>query len=280
MSNTTITAGYQVMARTYDVFLNHHREWFEQTRATILAEILPNAKTVCDIGCGTGHTAISIAKQANKVFALDASSAMCDLARANAEKANVPISVFQADVRNFQLPEPADIVLAEFDVLNHIDAKSSLAAVAESVNRALVTGGYFYFDVNTNKVFQTLWPQMKGFAEHEGTVFVPHGGYDAEQDKGWCVADYFIREGDHWRRESERVEQVWWTTEEIQKTFEQAGFKIVRVADAFEMKLNGKGMIPPGFIVFYLLQKIGPVPEAIPEITIPIEEPGHDGKSV
>jgi SAM-dependent methyltransferase len=259
------TAGYHVMARTYDMFLSDHREWFQQIRTSVLADILPNAKTVCDIGCGTGHTAISIAKQATKVFALDVSSTMCRLARANAKKANARISVIQADMRSFQLPEPADVVLAEFDVLNHLEAKSSLATVAESVNRALVPGGYFYFDVNTSKVFQTLWPQMKGFAEQEDIVFVPHGGYDAERDKGWVVAEYFIRDGSRWRRENERVEQVWWTQEEIQKTFEQAGFRIVRVVDANEMKLNGRGMIPPGFIVFYLVQKIGsgePVPAA------------------
>ncbi|HVG91243.1 MAG TPA: hypothetical protein VNB54_07105, partial [Alphaproteobacteria bacterium] len=136
--------------------------------------------------------------------------------------------------------------------------KSSLAAVAESVNRALVDGGYFYFDVNSNKVFQTLWPQVKGFSEQEDTVFVPHGGYDAERDKGWFVAEYFIRDGSHWRRVNERFEQVWWTQEEIKNTLEQAGLKIVRVTDANEMKLNGKGVIPPGFIVFYLAQKTGP----------------------
>jgi ubiquinone/menaquinone biosynthesis C-methylase UbiE len=259
MNSTTITAGYDVIARTYDVFLNGHREWFEQIRASILADILPKARTVCDIGCGTGHTAISIANQATKVFALDASAEMCRQAQANAQKANVQISVIQTDMRSFRLPEPADIVLAEFDVLNHLDDKSSLATVAKNVNRALVPEGYFYFDVNTSKVFQMAWPQMKAFSEQEDTVFVPHGGYDAERDKGWFVAEYFIRDGRSWRRVNERVEQVWWTQEEIQNTLEQAGFRIVRVVDSNEVKLNGKGVLPPGFVVFYLAQKIGSV---------------------
>jgi len=245
------------MADTYDLFFTSHREWFQQMRTTMLSDILAAARTVCDVGCGTGHTAITIAKQGPKVFAVDVSSKMCTLARANAQKANVPVSVIQADMRSFQLPEPADIVLAEYDVLNHLDAKSSLATVAESVNRALVEGGYFYFDVNSNKVFQSLWPQVR-FTEQDDTVFIPHGGYDAERDKGWFVAEYFIRDGSHWRRVNERFEQVWWTPEEIKTTFEQAGFKMVRVTDANEMKLNGKGVIPTGFIVFYLVQKTGP----------------------
>lgn len=256
MSKATTTAGYHVMARTYDMFFTSHREWFQQIRASILVDILPTARTVCDVGCGTGYTAISMAKQDTKVFAVDVSSTMCTLARANAKKAKVPISVIQADMQSFRLPKPADIVLAEYDVLNHLDAKSSLGLVAESVNRALVAEGYFYFDVNTSKVFKIIWPQVKGFSEQEDTVFVPHGGYDAERDKGWFVAEYFIRDGRRWRRVSERFEQVWWTQEEIQKTFEQAGFRIVRVVDASEMKLNGKGVIPPGYIVFYLAQKI------------------------
>ena len=260
MSSTTTTAGYQVIARTYDMFLSGHREWFQQIRASILADILPSAKTVCDVGCGTGHTAISIAKQATtKIFAVDVSSEMCKQARANAKKADVRISVMQADMRNFQLPEPADLVLAEFDVLNHLDDKSSLATVAENVNRALGPEGYFYFDVNTNKIFQTAWPQMKAFSEQDDTIFVPRGGYDAERDKGWFVAEYFIRDGRRWRRVNERFEQVWWTPEEIRSTLEQTGFRIVRVVDSNEIKLNGKGVLPPGFVVFYLAQKISDV---------------------
>jgi ubiquinone/menaquinone biosynthesis C-methylase UbiE len=257
MNNTTVAAGYDVVARTYDMFFTSHREWFQQIRTSILADILPNAKVVCDLGCGTGYTAINIAKESTEVFALDASFEMCRLARENAREAGVQLSVIQADMRTFQLPKPVDVVLAEFDVLNHLDAKSSLTAVAESVSRALVPGGYFYFDVNTCKVFQTAWPQVKGFAEQGDTVFVPHGGYDAERDKGWLVAEYFIRDGHRWRRVSERIEQVWWMQEEIQKTFEQAGFRIVRVVDASEMKLNGRGVVPPGFVVFYLAQKLG-----------------------
>jgi SAM-dependent methyltransferase len=257
--NSTTAAGYQLIADTYDLFFTSHREWFQQIRASILADILPNARTVCDIGCGTGHTAINLAKQATKVFAIDVSSEMCKQARANAKKADAQISVIQADMRSFRLPEPVDIVLAEGDVLNHLETKSGLAAVAESANQALVPEGYFYFDVNTKKVFQTAWPQTKIFSEQGDTIFIPRGGYDAERDKGWFVAEYFIRDGRRWRRVNERFEQVWWTPEEIRSTLEQAGFRIVRVVDSNEVKLNGKGVLPPGFIVFYLAQKISDV---------------------
>jgi SAM-dependent methyltransferase len=263
-SNETYT-GYHVIANTYDTFFTAHREWYQQTRDSILAAILPNAKTVCDIGCGTGYTAINIAKEGRKVFAVDVSSTMCELARANAEKANVQISVVQADLQSFRLPEPADMVLAENAVLNHLETKLGLAAVADNISRALVPGGYFYFDANTRKIFQLAWAQWKGFAEQDGTVFVPHGGYDAARDKGWLVADYFIRDGQDWRRVSERFEHVWWTQEEIQNTFEQAGFRTVCVVDASEKELNGKRVLPPGFIMFYLFQKLGsnePAPTA------------------
>jgi ubiquinone/menaquinone biosynthesis C-methylase UbiE len=263
-SNETYT-GYHVIANTYDTFFTAHREWYQQTRESILDTILPNAKTVCDIGCGTGYTAISIAKQGSKVFAVDVSSTMCELARANAEKANVQISVIQADLQSFLLPEPADMVLAENAVLNHLEAKLSLASVADNIWRALVPGGHFYFDANTSKIFQTAWPQWKGFAEKDDTVFVPHGGYDEAREKGWLEADYFIRDGQGWRRVSERFEHVWWTQDEIQNIFEQAGFRTVRVVDAAERKLNGKGVLPPGFIMFYLFQKVGssePAPTA------------------
>jgi len=256
MSASPAKLGYHVMAQSYDVFFTSHREWFKQTRHNLLSDILPKAQSVCDIGCGTGYTAIDLASQGLKVFAADVSSTMCKLARDNSRRAQVPIHVLQSDMRSFKLPEKVDIVLAEFDVLNHLPEKSDLEIVAKTVRNALVPGGYFYFDVNTKKVFQTLWPQAY-FIEKQDMIFVPHGGYDPVRDKGWLISDYFIRDGNRWRRVSERLEEVCWEPDEIQATFERAGFSLLRTVDSTEMKLNGKIITQPGCIVFYLFQKVG-----------------------
>ncbi len=61
-------------------------------------------------------------------------------------------------MRAFRLTEPVDLVLCEFDALNHIPRKPDLARVASAVARALRPGGHFYFDVNNRLAFETIWP--------------------------------------------------------------------------------------------------------------------------
>jgi SAM-dependent methyltransferase len=64
----------------------------------------------------------------------------------------------RGDMRNFRLPERGDLVLCEFDALNHVPRKEDLARVANSVSRALRPGGHFFFDVNNRLAFEKFWP--------------------------------------------------------------------------------------------------------------------------
>jgi SAM-dependent methyltransferase len=246
--------GYHLMGSYYDVFFTDHLEWFDEVRKDMLGEVLPKAKSVCDVGCGTGSTALSFASKGIRTFALDISSTMCDIAKSKAKKAKVSMNVICGDMRNFQLPEEVDLVLSEFDSINHVAKKSELGSVLESVHRALAPGGHFMFDVNGANVYRYMWPRARLF-EKRGVVFICHGGWDDKRNKAFMDTDFFVQNGKNWTRHSERVEQVCWTPEEVQRAVELAGFTLVRSTDAAELKLNDKPMVPPGFITFYVVRK-------------------------
>ena len=244
---------YRWLADYYDLFFTNHYDWFDAARSTILGGILPQVESACDLCCGTGTTALALARKGISMCGVDLSPAMCRLARRKAAQARLPLPVIQADMRAFRLAEPVGLVLCEYDALNHVGREEDLARVARAVARALRPGGWFYFDVNNRAAFQKIWSKGVSFAEKRGVSLIMHGGYDSSNDRGWTDADWFIRRGRLWSRHREHIEQVAWTAAEIRRTLRAAGFVSLRAWDAARFRPG----ITPGCRTFYLARKAG-----------------------
>ncbi|MGD0228353.1 MAG: class I SAM-dependent methyltransferase [Terriglobia bacterium] len=244
---------YKLLARYYDQFFTFHLEWYRHARRRLLNEILPKVRAACDLACGTGSTAVEMARRRIKVYGIDLSPTMCRLARAKARRAGANVTIIPGDMRTFRLPEPVDLITCEFDALNHVPRKSDLARVANTVARALRPGGYFYFDVNNRLAFQKIWSGMS-WIEKPGVVMATRGGYDQRRDKGWTDVEWFIRQKGGWRRSRERVEQVAWTRAEVRETLSAAGFRHIRGLDAVALFPSHPG-IRPRCRTFYVAQK-------------------------
>src|SRR5271166_763315 len=156
-ARTAAVKGYQGLAKFYDDFFSPFHVPLDKARAKVLGPILRRVRTVCDLGSGTGTTALSLASTGIKVYAVDLSPGMCGIARRKARQAQLPLHVLQADMRGFRLPETVDLIVCEGDALNHIPKSSDLRRVVESAFRALCPGGYFFFDVNNRLGFQRYW---------------------------------------------------------------------------------------------------------------------------
>lgn len=250
MAGTQAKRPYRWLAEYYDEFFTFHLPWYEAARRRVLGRILPHLESACDLACGTGTTAVRLAGMGVKTLAVDLSPAMCRLARQKAQRAGVPLRVLRADMRSFRLPEPVDLVLCEFDALNHVPRKADLARVAGAVACALRPGGHFYFDVNNRLAFEKIWPGA-WWIEKPGVALVMQGGYDRRHDKGWTNVEWFFREGSCWRRRHERIEQVCWTPAEIRHVLGEAGFDQLRAWDATPFFKNDP-KIRPGCRTFYL----------------------------
>jgi SAM-dependent methyltransferase len=253
MTKTSTPQTYTLLARYYGQFFTFHLEWHRQARRRLLGEILPHVRTACDLACGTGTTALELARRGIKVYGVDLSPTMCRLARAKVRRADANVTIIRGDMRAFRLPEPVDLVTCEFDALNHVPRKSDLLRVANAVARVLRPGGYFYFDVNNRLAFQKIWPGM-GWFEKPGVVMLLRGGYDQHRDRGWEDVEWFIRRKGCWRRFRERVEQVAWTRTEMLETLRAAGFRRIRARDAVAF-FRGDRRIRPGCRTFYVAQR-------------------------
>lgn len=222
---------YQCLAKYYDQLFLPFRSPIDAAREHLLREILPHVQTACDLACGTGTTALMLAGRGVRVYAVDLSAQMCRLTREKAARANRPLRVLRADMRSFRLPEQVDLVLCEYDAVNHISHKADLLKVARSVHRALRPGGYFFFDVNNARSFRKYWTGNV-WMEKPGLAVVMRNGHTPQLDRAWCDIEIFVREGKHWQRHRERVEEICWSSAEIKKIFHEADFHSVRGFDA------------------------------------------------
>ena len=249
---------YYWLEKYYDRVFSFAPLWGAPARHEILEPLLPRVQSACDLACGTGSTALALTARGIRMYAVDLSPGMCRAAREKARRSALALRVLRADMRDFRLPEPVDLVTCEFDSLNHVPHERDLARVAKSVARALRPGGHFYFDVNTTLAFQTMWPDTL-FIDSTDVALVMHGGYDAKRDRAWSDVEWFIRQGSLWQRRRERVVEVCWTDDEIRDALGTAGFDEIRAWDAAPL-LKNDPTIRPGYRTYYLARKYGDVP--------------------
>lgn len=103
------------------------------------------ARTILDLGCGTGNHAIRLAERGYDVVGVERSAAMLELAREKAESAGVELH--QADVRDFELGRGVDAVLMLFAVLGYQTEDDDALAALATARRHLRPGGLLVFDV-------------------------------------------------------------------------------------------------------------------------------------
>ena len=196
----------------------------------LVRRTLPDLRSVCELGCGTGTSAIEFARQGLRVFAVDFSPTMLRMARQKIQRARVPILLIRADMRSFRLPEAVDLVSAEWGVVNHVPRAVDLVRVARAVARALRPGGYFVFDVNHQSAFDS-WASP--YIQESSNFFLLWDvGWDPRSRKGWRKMTWFMpQRAGRWTRHDEEVEQVIWSLAEIRRTLRREGFDRIRTLD-------------------------------------------------
>jgi SAM-dependent methyltransferase len=244
---------YRLLAKYYDHLFEFRRP-FEAARKKIVAPLLPNVNSACDLCCGTGELALTFARKGIDTFAVDLSPEMCRITREKAKRESQKIRVIRADMRDFHLPHPVDLITCEFDAINHVPRKQDLRRVLKSVFRALRPGGYFVFDVNNRLAFERIWSNT-WFLDKDPIAMVMHGGHKPGTDRAWTDVEWFIRKGKTWARFHEHVEEVCWNAAEISDALAGAGFDSVRSWDAAPM--FNDALTRPGNRTFWRARKLG-----------------------
>ncbi len=234
-----VNAPYGLLAQYDDRLCDYAAALNRHARSRILRTVLPKAHRVCDLACGSGETAVELARLGLEVHAVDLSPLFCETVRRKARKAGVTVHVHCQDMRDFTLPRPVDLVLAEFASLNNLADRRDLSRVLGSVSRTLAADGWFLFDVNTPQSLREEYPPTYYFDQDPAFRLVQRGHLDKDGRRARLDFDWFVpvgRSDGLWRNVRESFWHVSWTNQEIRRALRLAGFDCVRYVDGVEVR--------------------------------------------
>lgn len=137
-----------------------------------LARDRGDALDILELGAGTGRISCPLAADGHRVIALDSMPAMLEALtkRARGEGVADRIRTVHADMRELPLESNSvEIVIAPFNALMHLYDWHSLLRCFREVERVLVPGGAFAFDV---QIPDLEWLRWDPEARHAITRFV------------------------------------------------------------------------------------------------------------
>ncbi|MBD2020711.1 class I SAM-dependent methyltransferase [Leptolyngbya sp. FACHB-36] len=110
----------------------------------------PDAKSILELGCGTGMHAALLSERGYSLCGVDLSSKM--LERANQRVQTLPehqvaqLTFQQGDVRSVRLDRSFDVVVSLFHVISYQTINEDLQAAFATAKQHLKPGGVFLFD--------------------------------------------------------------------------------------------------------------------------------------
>jgi SAM-dependent methyltransferase len=136
---------FNAYARYYDL-LYKDKDYVSETRYIndLIKKYKPGAKTILNLGCGTGRHDACFNKIGYSVSGVDTSETMLIEAR----KRSIPktLEFFNGDVRTVDLHKKFDVVVSLFHVMSYQTRDTDILSAFRTAERHLASGGIFIFD--------------------------------------------------------------------------------------------------------------------------------------
>lgn len=111
--------------------------------ASLITRHAPQARTLLNLGCGTGRHDALLAQRGYRVAGVDLSEQMLKVARQQSEPG---LEYHQGDARTIRLGQTFDVVTALFHVMSYQTSNEDLLAVLATAAAHLRPGGLLVFD--------------------------------------------------------------------------------------------------------------------------------------
>lgn len=115
----------------------------------IIKKFNPEAKSLLDLGCGTGRHDTEFHKRGFKITGIELSEKMYSIAEKNKELISDKVEnlIFKnGDIRNLKLRKKYDVIVSLFHVMNYQTKNNDLDQTIKTVKKHLNTNGVFMFD--------------------------------------------------------------------------------------------------------------------------------------
>lgn len=238
----TVERSYAVLASRYDEAYAPWRAVFSAARDELMRRHGLAPRTVLDVGCGSGWQSLELARRGAAVVAVDPEPLFLPGLRRAARREGLPVEARQGDALRLPLREGErfDLVLATFDVLNHLRRKADLGPALSSAARALAPGGHVLFDLVTPVTLSSFPEHHRVTRFHDGALSAESGSFDPTTGTGTLLRDWFLpargvpAEGGRplRRHVRERYREIAWEKEEVREALRSARLVARLFADA------------------------------------------------
>lgn len=204
--------------------------------ASLLARVAPAARTVLDVGCGTGEHARHLAEEHGyEVSGLDAEPTFVEFARAKLPKSRFWV----ADMSSFDLGVRFDAVLCLFSAIGYLRELTKVQEALARFRDHLAPGGVAVVEPWFTP---ELWSPGRIFVnsvEAEGLRVIRMGYAEATGRTSTLDFHYLVGRPTGVEHRTERHTLGLFTTDEMLGCFDRAGFATV---DYDPVGLTGQGL--------------------------------------
>jgi SAM-dependent methyltransferase len=168
--------------------------------------LISSARSVLDLGCGTGIFSVALAERGAKVVGVDPAAAMLDIARGR--PGGEAVRWIQAQAQGLDLGRHFEAVVMTGHAFQTLLTAPDRAACLATIARHLAPGGRFFFDSRNPEARE--WEQWRPDAT---SAVLPHP--DLGQVERWNSAEeteepgviayqthYRLQDGRHWQARS------------------------------------------------------------------------------
>jgi SAM-dependent methyltransferase len=191
-------------------------------------------RSMVDLACGTGTVCLSFAQQGWQVLGIDASAAMLTQASSKAEQVGHDLVFSQQDMRRFVVPRPVGLVTCLYDSLNYMLTLADLAQVFRQIAAALMPGGVFIGDMNTQITLEQVWGNNTFFVEDSKMALIMRSGFELDTGKSTVDVVGFVRREDSlYERFDEHHVEVAHESDQVEQALTEASLRVEAVYSCF-----------------------------------------------
>jgi SAM-dependent methyltransferase len=219
---------YDTFAPVYDLYTGDydHARWLGEIERLARRHGLTGARVI-DVACGTGKSALPLARRGYRVDACDISPRMVEYATARL----TPFGgrVFVGDMRALPIIGPYDLVTCLDDAMDYLLDEEDLRAALRSFARILAPDGIVVFDVNALQAYRAA--MTADLVEDRGDHMICRRATSRDESPGspfGVTIDVFTAAADGtWRRTVTHHRQRHQTRARLEAAAQSVGLRIV-----------------------------------------------------
>ena len=184
-------------------------------------------RNICEIACGTGNITAELEARGYEMTGVDISADMLTVASGKLKSPRL----ICADMARFRPARSYDAFLCMIDGINYCVTPKSVRDTFGNVRAGRKDGGVFIFDVSTEYKLKNILGSETYIHSEYDIFYSWQNEYHEKYNLSDMLLNFFVREGDMYRRFEERHLQRGWSEAQLEKMLKDAGFTDIAVYD-------------------------------------------------